>query len=276
MFSKKEPAPKGTKATQDTAVDRVVQKSIDFESSRELLIRKSERRAWIVAACACGVIVVMAFALIRLFPLKEKVPYLITANPYTGASYLTRLPAHEDNVFLTTSEVFNKANLSTYVNARESYDWNLWSKRDELVIYAMSGADVRREYDTLYREPATNPDLIWGQNKVAKAYIKSIVLTGQDPKTKEYTGASVAFDRVTFDKSNGGRIKGESFICTVAFTYRSNLKMTEELRLQNPLGFQVTSYRLDPDLSSSSSSVMLKDAVGTQPQATVQPQLSVQ
>jgi hypothetical protein len=35
------------------------------------------------------------------------------------------------------------------------------------------------------------------------------------------------------------------------------------LRLQNPLGFQVTTYRLDPDLTSSSSGTILRDAAGS-------------
>jgi type IV secretion system protein VirB8 len=261
MFKKEQVAQ--SKKSSDTAIGRAVQRSIDFETAREQLIRRSERRAWIVAACALFVIVIMTVALMKLLPLKEKVPYLITANPYTGASYITRLPAHEDNLFITSSEVFNKANISSYINGRESYDWNLWDKKDSLIIYAMSSLEVRKEWEALYKEPSTNPDTIYGQTKVAKAFIKSIVLTGQDPKTKEFTGASVTFDRVTFDKGNGARIKGESFICTLAFTYKNNLRMTEELRLQNPLGFQVTSYRLDPDLSSSSAGVMLRDVIGT-------------
>jgi type IV secretion system protein VirB8 len=43
----------------------------------------------------------------------------------------------------------------------------------------------------------------------------------------------------------------DSKIATLEFTYKPNLKMDEEKRIENPLGFQVTSYRVDSDYAAS-------------------------
>ena len=43
----------------------------------------------------------------------------------------------------------------------------------------------------------------------------------------------------------------DSNVATLTYTYNSNLKMDEKYRLKNPLGFQVLSYRVDPDASES-------------------------
>ena len=43
----------------------------------------------------------------------------------------------------------------------------------------------------------------------------------------------------------------DSKIATLEFSYKANLKMDEEDRIENPLGFQVTSYRVDNDYATS-------------------------
>ena len=40
-------------------------------------------------------------------------------------------------------------------------------------------------------------------------------------------------------------------IATMAFTYKTNLEMDDQSRIENPLGFWVTDYRVDNDYASS-------------------------
>ena len=42
----------------------------------------------------------------------------------------------------------------------------------------------------------------------------------------------------------------DSKIATLGFTYKPGLKMDEQDRIENPLGFQVTSYRVDNDYAA--------------------------
>jgi type IV secretion system protein VirB8 len=256
--SKKE---QDTSKTVSKKVSEVVSRSVNFEATHEFLIRRSERRAWIVAGFLGLLLVILAGGYVALLPLKEKVPYLVTANPYTGASYVTRLPNHADGeLTVPSSEAIAKANIASFVIARESYDWNLFDKRDGLVMYAMTSGEVQRQWLDLFADQSRSPDVIYGQAKVARAVIKSIILTNPD-RSGAYTGATVNFDRIVYERATGTRVSGESYIATLSFKFSNALKMSEELRLQNPLGFQVTSYRLDPAIGGSSGDVILRDAI---------------
>lgn len=57
--------------------------------------------------------------------------------------------------------------------------------------------------------------------------------------------------RSLFDKATGSSRPMDSKIATLEFSYKANLKMKEEDRIENPLGFQVTSYRVDNDYAAS-------------------------
>lgn len=61
------------------------------------------------------------------------------------------------------------------------------------------------------------------------------------------------------NKGNGNISYVDSNVATLTYTYNSNLKMEEKYRIKNPLGFQVTSYRVDPDASPA---VIPKEKVG--------------
>jgi type IV secretion system protein VirB8 len=179
------------------------------------------------------------------------------------------LPDHADgDVTLSSNEALAKANIAAFVMAKESYDWNLFDKRDGLIMYAMASGEVLRQWLALFSDQSRSPDVIYGPSKIARAVIKSIILTSPD-KSGAYTGATVNFDRVVYERATGARVSGESYVATLSFRFSSALKMTEELRLQNPLGFQVTSYRLDPALGGSSADVILRDAINSPSAATL-------
>jgi type IV secretion system protein VirB8 len=61
----------------------------------------------------------------------------------------------------------------------------------------------------------------------------------------------VRFQRSLYDKSTGEARAMDSKIGTLEFSYKSNLSMDEKYRIENPLGFQVTSYRVDNDYAAS-------------------------
>jgi type IV secretion system protein VirB8 len=43
----------------------------------------------------------------------------------------------------------------------------------------------------------------------------------------------------------------DSKLATMEFVYKTNLKMDDQNRIENPLGFQVTSYRVDADYDAT-------------------------
>ena len=243
------------KKTGENVVDipkDVVARSIDFEVTRELAARLSERRAWIVATCSILLATILAIGYFFVMPLKEKVPYMVIVDPYAGNSVVARLSDNFDNMTITSNEAINKANISNFITAYESYDWDLWSKRDGLIVYAMAQGDVLKAYGDLYSSKTLSPDVVYGRRKTRRVRIKSLVLTGKDQNGAP-TGATVRFERLIIDKGFDTPMSAETLIATLEFEYKSNLKMQEEMRIQNPLGFRVKAYRVDPDSSSSQS-----------------------
>src|SRR5690606_29049949 len=113
---------KFTKKTTTPSIDNVVSRSVNFEITVADLARRSERRAWWVAFGAILMALILASGYFLMLPLKEKVPYLVMADAYTGTSTVARLRGDFSSNQITTTEAINRSNVSHYVLARESYD----------------------------------------------------------------------------------------------------------------------------------------------------------
>jgi type IV secretion system protein VirB8 len=228
-------------------IDRVVSRSINFELTIADAARRSERRAWLVAATAAAMSLVLAGGYFYMLPLKEKVPYLVMADAYTGTSTVARLSGDFGNSGITTSEAINRSNVAHFVLARESYDYALIRLRDWATVYTMSSPAVASGYTSLHspRNPGS-PYNTYGKSRAIRVSILSIQLIGGGsgiaPK-----GATVRFQRSLYDSGTGTARPLDSKIATLEFSYKPNLGMDEKGRIENPLGFQVTSYRVDND-----------------------------
>lgn len=232
-------------------IDAAVARAVDFELTIADLARRSERRAWTVALAAVAVSLALAGGYVYLLPLKEKVPYLVMADAYTGTSTVARLQEDFDNRSVTTSEAINRSNVAHFLLARESYDIALMTLRDWTTVYTMSAPEVAAGYTSLHaRNNPAAPFHLYGAGRAIRVAILSIVLIGGSADTPP-SGATVRFQRSLYDKGTGATRPLDSQIATLEFTYKPNLKMDEKHRIENPLGFQVTSYRVDTDYAAA-------------------------
>lgn len=243
MFGKKSVTPQ---------IENAVAQAANFEVTIADMARRSERRAWLVAWSAIVMALILAGGYFYFLPLKEKVPYLVMADAYTGTSTVARLTGDFGDHGISASEALNKSNLSHFVLARESYDYSQFGQRDWNTVHAMATPMVSASYARLYSKtnPA-NPHTRFGKNKSVRVKILSLQLheavnTNASPKA-----ATVRFQRSLYDKATGATEPLDSKIASVEFVYKSNLKMDEPNRVLNPLGFQVTSYRVDNDYAAS-------------------------
>ncbi|QNP42029.1 type IV secretion system protein [Lysobacter terrestris] len=243
MFGKKA-------ATQQ--IDTAVTKAANFEITIADMARRSERRAWMVAWSAIAMALILAGGYFYFLPLKEKVPYLVMADAYTGTSSVARLTGDFGDQGISASEALNKSNISHFVLARESYDYSQFGQRDWNTVHAMGAPGVTVGYTRLYAKTNPgNPQTLFGKNRSVRVKILSVQLhdaidTGSRPKA-----ATVRFQRSLFDKGAGTAEPLDSKIASIEYVYKSNLKMDERNRTLNPLGFQVTSYRVDNDYAAS-------------------------
>lgn len=230
-------------------IDGAVNDAIDYEITVADLARKSARRAWMVTWASLLMSLILAGGYYYMLPLKEKVPYLIMADAYTGTSSVTQLRNSASYQTVTASEVVNRSNIASFILARESFDVSAIGTRDWRMLHTMSSREVSQEYTNHHsrRNPAS-PINLYGRTRAIRINILSITPSGRSAGGAA-TGATVRFQRTLFNKTDGTAQPLDNKIATMAFEYKPNLSMSEEDRLLNPLGFQVTDYRVDTDFS---------------------------
>lgn len=240
---------RGNRNTRNVA--EAVAHAVDFELTIADIARRSERRAWTAAWTAVALSLVLAAGYFYMLPLKEKVPYLVMADAYTGTSTVARLQEDFSNRSISSSEAINRSNVAHFVLARESYDVALMNLRDWATVYTMASADVAAEYSALHaNQNPESPYNVYGRGRAIRVKLLSIVLIGGG-EGRAPKGATVRFQRSLLDKASGASRRLDGKIATLEFSYKPNLKMDEERRIENPLGFQVTSYRVDSDYAAA-------------------------
>ena len=252
-----------------SSLDRSIAKSVDFEVTIADLARRSERRAWTVAMAALFVALVLLGGYFYLLPLKQKIPYLVMADAYTGTSTVARLSGDFNDNTITASEAINRSNIAHFILAREAYDYALIRLRDWATVYTMSSPAVAAAYTRLHA--GRNPDSpynTYGKARSIRVSILSIQLLGDVAAPRK--SATVRFQRSVYDNATAQSRPLDSRIATLEFTYKPDLSMDEKDRIENPLGFQVTSYRVDNDYAAAPQVVeQLRDPDSTVSSAPV-------
>lgn len=223
-------------ATEKTVFDA----AINWESSRILTVEKSERRAWIVAGISIVVTVLSIAAIAMMMPLKESVPYVIRVDNTTGVPDI--VTSITDKA-VTGDEVMDKYWLAQYVRARETYDW-FTLQRDYNTVGLLSSANVGAGYAQLF-EGKDALDKTYGKTVRATVEIVSVVPTGKNTGTVRFIKTTKRVDQ------EGAPGTVTKWVATVAYEYRSTALIKESARLVNPFGFQVLTYRVDPEMVGS-------------------------
>lgn len=261
------------KKRESPQIDAAVGRGVDYEIALADVVRKSERRAWRVAFSAVAMALILAAGYFFLLPLKERTPYLVVNDVYSGASTVARL---EGNIgAVTMNEAVTRSNIARYINARESYDSLQYSMRDRRAVYAMSTEDVASEYAALYSPK--NPDSLvsrYGKTKAIRVEIISIVplgngFSGNAVATGEGQGdAQVRFKRLLLDKTNGMTTVLDTKLATLRYQYNKDLRLNDRESIENPLRFQVVSYRVDTEAATTN---LLPKEVSDENHAVQQP-----
>lgn len=210
--------------------------SLDFESSMRYMVQKSNQRAWIVAFFSVIVAVLSVIAVCLLTPLKTVEPYVVRVDNTTGmVDIITTI----NNKSLSMPEAVDKHFINTYVKAREGYYYDVLDK-DYVLTQLLSNADVAAEYRSIYEgENARNKKL--GNIYKVEVSIISIALE------QEEKSATIRIALST--KKQNEEVSKKNATINLNYKYYPTSQMNEKDRLDNPLGFQVTSYRIDEEIS---------------------------
>lgn len=207
-----------------------------WDQDRLRSAERSRKLAWAAAAGATLLAAVAVGAVAALAPLKTVQPYVVRVDRATGAvEVMNGLKAGPD---VTYEEAVTKSFLATYVRARESWLAPAAEANFRQVSIMSTPAEQQRWADTFRPSNPTSPQVVYGPGAEALASVRAIGFVAPNV-------ANVRFHRSI---RQGGQLIDTDWIATVAFTY-AKAPMAEADRLRNPLGFQVTSYRADPEVA---------------------------
>lgn len=196
---------------------------------------RSRRLAWSVAAVATTLAGAAVAGVAALTPLKTVEPYVVRVDRTTGAVDVLRgLSADGPQTY---EEAVTKSFLATYVRAREGWLPQA-AEANFRQVSIMSTPEEQKRWALAYRPTnAASPQIAYGPTADAQVSIRAI----------SFVAPGVANIRFHRTLRRGGQVEESDGIATAAFAY-TKAPMSEGDRLRNPLGFQVSSYRADPEV----------------------------
>lgn len=197
--------------------------------------QRSARRAWIVAAIAGAIALLEAVALVWLVPLKTVEPYTLLVDRQTG--HVEALAPLDANT-ISPDAALTRSFLVQYVIARESFYPESVQDDYRKVSLWTTGAERQRYIDRMQANNPESPLAYLPRGGSIRVEVRSVSsLSGES--------AMVRFTTVRTDP--GGTPQAPQYWASIVNFGFSNAEMTEEDRLVNPLGFQVTRYRRDAE-----------------------------
>ena len=221
------------------ALDAYYAEAASWNGDRVQAMRSSQRTAWRIAAIAAAIAVLEGLALVLLTPLKTVEPYTLMVDRTTG--YVQALKPLEQ-AKIEPDAALTQSFLAQSVIAREGFDIaTLNPAYRKVALFSADGA--RSSYLQLMQasNPA-NPLSTYPRTTVVDVRIKSVSTIG--PGT-----VLVRFDTVRTDEDAQPQ-QASPWVAVMRYGY-SSAPMRLEDRLVNPLGFQVSSYRKDPETLAS-------------------------
>ncbi|MDB5846301.1 MAG: VirB8 [Rhodoferax sp.] len=196
--------------------------------------RRSSRIAWFCSIVFAAIAIVSLLAVVLMLPLKSFEPYVVEVDRNTGyievKSGLTR-PAN-----LTDQEAITQANVVRYLRNREGYDPHAIDAYFGIAALLSTGEAARELHAAFSAANPQNPAKVYGRLKRVLVDIKSVT----------FPNASTAIVRFSTTEKSETEAIDRHWISVVRFRY-TDTPIKNEWRFENPLGFQVTSYRRDQE-----------------------------
>jgi type IV secretion system protein VirB8 len=193
----------------------------------------SRNRAWLLSFFCMGATLLALLSLVLLLPLKTFAPYVVTVDKSTGYVEVTK--GLYDGA-ITPDDAVTESNLVRYVGTREAYNPSVLRENYNQVTL-MSAGKALEEYRRLWdgKNP-DNPSVRMGTSGTVAIHIKSVAFLNERTAEVRFQREYRAVDRTSLSDWNA----------IIDFQY-VNKPMKMEERFQNPLGFQVLSYRINPE-----------------------------
>ena len=180
------------------------------------------------------------FTILNISASRTVQPFVIEVEEKSGIQNVIRpyIPEQFTNQY-TYDLAIRRYFLLKYLRAREEYNVNTYNYNYFTIVRSLSDKDVYSHFrSSVYSSGSNNPLLLGGQGK-ASLTIRSI--KHLPPSSGQGYLVQISFVR---NVSSPGKSYSENKIATIGYDYFDR-KMNDEEREINPLGFLVTSYRVD-------------------------------
>jgi type IV secretion system protein VirB8 len=230
-----------------------------WELDHSLLLQRSERRAWQVAAVSlvaalCGVAAVFVQG-----PLRQVVEVPIVVDKVTGETTIQQRLAVET---VPAMETLDKHNLAVFVRAREGYSW-WWLQRDFDHVARMAVPAVFTNYNRQFEGDAPLQKKL-GAGEEWRINIVGVRLSPSGRRGNR-GDATVTYDKVVHMTDHKLPDVTTRHVASVVFEYQPKVLAREADRIENPFGFVVTAYRSDPEINTAPSNPQAAATPGNKP-----------
>ncbi|MFG6433013.1 virB8 family protein [Roseateles sp. LYH14W] len=216
-----------------------------WELDRQLLMERSERRAWRVAAGGAALGLIGIAAVFVQGPLRSVVEVPIVVDRVTGETTVQQRLAAET---IPPLEALDKHNAAAFVRAREGYNW-MFLQRDFDQVARMAVPTVFAEYNRQFEgDAALHKKLSGTQDWRINVVGVRLAATGRSGNQGE---ATVTYDKVVHLTDRNLPPVTTRHVASLVFKYQPKVLAKERDRLENPFGFVVTAYRSDPEINAS-------------------------
>jgi type IV secretion system protein VirB8 len=210
------------------------QEVLSWETNRVLDLEKSRTTAWRVATAASVAALVAIGAVAGLTPLKTIKPFVVRVDNATG---IVDVVSELGNAKTNYDEAINKYFIQWYVRYRQAYSAELMEDYYFAVGALSSPLEQKRYLEQIETSNSESPIKLYGKTSRVRIDVKSI----------SFLQPNVALVRYTKILEHGAeQAEKTHWAATVTFQY-SGTPASEKSRGVNPLGFEVTDYRVDPD-----------------------------
>ncbi len=216
-----------------------------WEIDRTLMLERSERRAWMVAAAGAAVGLIGIAAVFAQGPLRRVVEIPIVVDRTTGEATVQQRLSVES---IPPMEALDKHNLAAFVRAREGYSW-MFLQRDYEQVARMAVPAVFSDYGRLFDGEAALQKKIAGTEdwriNIVTVRLSASVRPGNQGN------ATVTYDKVVRLLERNLPEMTTRHVATVVYEYQPKVLAKERDRMENPFGFVVTAYRSDPEINTA-------------------------
>ncbi len=223
-----------------------IKASKEFEKSRIDDIEKSRVVAWRVAIGACALAICCVISIVFLTPLKEVKPYVIRVDNNTGTVDIVTMLDGTQKVGY--GEQVSKYFAALYVTQLEGYDWYTISKQVDNVMMFSDSAMQQRISNKFNQADA--PHKVYKDEKRIEIKINNTTIIDEKGLMQvRFTARVVPMNGGVYDTQRQDflpAIQEKKYIATIGYEY-VNVPALDSIRLVNPLGFTVKSYRVDQD-----------------------------